>query len=510
MTIIHPDSPAPNDPGSGDDQSRRIARLLSARASGGKSFGELTEAKPLRFRFADLTIEAFVRNHYDGEMVRSGGAPLLVMRAHITFVPRDTKVFQRILEQGSRYPHTSVCLIPSGRGTPRQNGNAAAGSVVVFSTLMAEDLTSRELDLALRSMVQHFHHLPLELGAADVDPKRRRQLGYRQRESEQQSRHRERTAVKRDRERNGARAPSDKRKKNDKPSAAGALAAINEDLLASSLLALDELVGLSGVKREIEGLVALARLNSARRGEGTSIPFTPHLVFVGNPGTCKTTVAAHLAGAYHALGLIPKRDVRVASRADLVAAYVGQTALKTKALCKRALGGMLFIDEAYGLTDDKNGFGSEAVETLLLEMENNRGNLAVVIAGYPERMKQFLSSNPGLQSRFDRTILFADYTNEELTEIFVRLAAERRLTIAPPAMEVLRDHITRVRRGPDFGNGREARRWLESALEEHARMWVANGSSGDTKLGELGPEAIVRGFERVSPPAPPVRSIGYL
>jgi len=509
MTIIHPDRPTPNDPGSSDDPSRRITRLLSARASGGKSFGELTEATPLRFRFADLAIEAFVRNHYDGEMVRSGGAPLLVMRAHITFVPRDTRVYQRILEQGSRYPYTSVCLIPSRRGTPRQNGNAA-GSVVVYSTLMAEHLTSRELDLALRSMVQHFHHLPLELGAADVDPKRRKLLGAPQRESNQESEHRERTAEDRDREHTEVRAPSDKKGKNDKPSAAGGPAAIDEDSLASSLLALDELVGLSGVKREIEGLVALARLNAARRGEGTSIPFTPHLVFVGNPGTCKTTVAAHLAGVYHALGLIPKKDVRVASRADLVAAYVGQTALKTKALCQRALGGMLFIDEAYGLTEDKDGFGSEAVEALLLEMENNRGNLAVVIAGYPERMKQFLSSNPGLQSRFDRTIQFADYTNEELTEIFVRLAAARRLTITPPAMEVLRDHITRVRRGPDFGNGREARRWLESALEEHARMWVANGSSSDTKLGELGPEAIIRGFERVSPPAPPARRIGYL
>jgi SpoVK/Ycf46/Vps4 family AAA+-type ATPase len=434
------------------------------------------------------------------------------MRAHITFVPRDTKVYQRILEQGSRYPYTSVCLIPSRRGTPRQDENAAAGSVVVYSALMAEDLTSRELDLALRSMVQHFHHLPLELGAADVDPKRRKLLGARQRERNQESKNPERTAVGRDRERTEARTPSDEKGTNDKPSAAGRLATIDEDSLASSLLALDELVGLSGVKREIEGLVALARLNSARRGEGASFPFTPHLVFVGNPGTCKTTVAAHLAGVYHALGLIPKKDVKVASRADLVAAYVGQTALKTKALCQKALGGMLFIDEAYGLTEDKDGFGNEAVEALLLEMENHRGNLAVVIAGYPERMTQFLSSNPGLQSRFDRTILFADYTNEELTEIFVRLAAARRLTITPPAMEVLRDHITRVRRGPDFGNGREARRWLESALEEHARMWVANGSIDDSKLGELGPEAIIRGFERVSPPppAPTARRIGYL
>ena len=288
--------------------------------------------------------------------------------------------------------------------------------------------------------------------------------------------------------------------------------AIDEDRLAESLRGLNELIGLESVKKEIEGLVAVTKYNITRGESGLATPpFAPHLVFVGNPGTAKTTVASHVARIYHALGLLEKEQVKVVSRVDLVAGFTGQTAIKTKEVFDAAMGGVLFIDEAYSLTDENDGFGLEAVQTILLEMENNRGRIAVFLAGYPDRMKQFIESNPGLQSRFDRTISFADYSNSELEEIYLYLAKAQDFVLEDEARSVLSKRIETIRRSRDFGNGREARRWLEAAIEEQARMWLAAGADNDGDgLRVLSVEAVTAGLDRFRSNYTAKSRVGYI
>ena len=475
------------EPESYDELSKRIHDLLTDRAAGGTVTGSLDEDDPLTFNYADMLVTAHLRHHYDGFRVREGGTILLVMNALITQAPRDLRTLTCILDNSSRYPYTSISLGQSRRDS------TSAGWINVYSSLVAETVTEQQLDLALRSMVQHYHRLPLELGAPSVDLGRRRKVMERRRRERLEAEKESKTTV-------------------AEPAPAESSSSIDETGLSKALGDLDQLIGLQSVKREVNGLVAVTKFNLTREASGLKTPpFAPHLVFVGNPGTAKTTVASHVARIYHSLGLLEKEHVKVVSRADLVAGYVGQTAIKTKDVCEAAMGGMLFIDEAYSLTDGRDEFGIEAIQTLLLEMENNRGRLAVVIAGYPERMSEFLRSNPGLQSRFDRTIAFPDYSNSELVEIYLHLASRQDLVLGDEARTVLAERIGSFRRGRDFGNGREARRWLEAAVEEHARTWVATGGDDESALKVLPAAAVAAGLDRFTIQATPQKSrVGYI
>ncbi len=236
-----------------------------------------------------------------------------------------------------------------------------------------------------------------------------------------------------------------------------------EELLAE----LDALTGLKNVKAEIHRQAAVLRIEGLRKKAGLETPtITRHLVFNGNPGTGKTTVARLVAGIYRALGLLTKGQLVEVDRSELVAGYLGQTAAKTAEVVKSAEGGVLFIDEAYSLTGDQ--YGKEAIDTLVKEMEDKRDDLVVIVAGYPLPMQIFIGENPGLESRFRTTIDFADYTDDELAEIFAGMAKAADYDAGDDVVARLREILEGVERGPSFGNARFVRNLLEAAIGHHA------------------------------------------
>ena len=258
--------------------------------------------------------------------------------------------------------------------------------------------------------------------------------------------------------------------------------------LAALLAQLDALTGLASVKADIRQLIDLTLVDQKRRAAGLPVAqVSRHLIFTGNPGTGKTTVARLIAQLYAAIGVLPTGQLVEVTRTDLVAGYVGQTAIKTTNAMKRALGGVLFIDEAYALTRSAgtgNDFGQEAIDTLVQLMEDHRDKLVVIAAGYPKEMTQFTHANPGLPSRFPHTIHFPDYTTDELITIFQAICTHNRYQPTPAALTALRRHLANTPRTPGFGNGRLIRNTFEAALPRQASRII---TTNDPDLATLTP-----------------------
>jgi SpoVK/Ycf46/Vps4 family AAA+-type ATPase len=248
---------------------------------------------------------------------------------------------------------------------------------------------------------------------------------------------------------------------------------IDEELLKQALATLHHLIGLENVKNEIDELVKLVRFYR-EIGKDVRQSFSLHAVFTGNPGTGKTTVARILAQIYKALGILERGNLVECDRQALVGAYVGQTAIKTSELINKAQGGVLFIDEAYALSEGgENDFGKEAIETLLKRMEDQRGDFIVIVAGYTDNMRQFLESNPGLRSRFDRELHFNDYTAEQLYQIAMKLLQGNSIVPDTKAADHLKNYLVALyeARNKYFGNARNVRKVIEEIIKnQHLRL----------------------------------------
>ena len=240
-----------------------------------------------------------------------------------------------------------------------------------------------------------------------------------------------------------------------------------EDLKAE----LDSYIGLEAVKQEVRNLINMVTVHQMREKNGLpNTDLSLHMVFSGNPGTGKTTIARIMARIYHSLGILSKGQLVEVDRSGLVAGYVGQTALKTSKVIEKAMGGVLFIDEAYALNGgSENDFGQEAIDTILKAMEDHRDDLVVIVAGYDDLMEEFIHSNPGLESRFNRFLHFEDYTEDEMMGIFAMQCKKGCYTVAKDAEEQVRIFIREENDGGiSFGNGRGVRNLFEKILVQQA------------------------------------------
>ena len=261
-----------------------------------------------------------------------------------------------------------------------------------------------------------------------------------------------------------------------------------EELLAE----LDGLVGLAPVKAEVKLVTNLLRIEKLRSERGLKVvEHSRHLVFTGNPGTGKTTVARLLAQIYRTLGVVAKGQLVETDRSGLVAGYIGQTSIKVKEVFTRALGGVLLIDEAHALARGQDrDFGHEAIDMIVKLMEDHRDDVVLIVAGYPDEMATFLDANPGLRSRFPKTIYFDDYSNEELLKIFEGMAAKSHYTPTDAAKAKVLDYVAARPRDRGFGNARLVRNLFEASVSAQATRVVELGDVSDQVLVTLEAEDI--------------------
>ena len=254
---------------------------------------------------------------------------------------------------------------------------------------------------------------------------------------------------------------------------------------------LNELVGLDKLKKDVEELINLMKLQKMREERGMkSVDISKHLVFSGNPGTGKTTVARILAKLYKQAGILSKGQLVEVDRSGLVAGYVGQTAIKTAEKIQEAMGGILFIDEAYALVKEGQDYGQEAIDTILKAMEDNREDFVVIVAGYPDLMETFINSNPGLRSRFNKYFFFEDYSAEELKKIFDIYLKKNDYTLSDEARVIVEKHLEDMVKNKDsnFANAREVRNYFEKIVNRQASRAVNITDATNEELGLITPD----------------------
>ena len=278
----------------------------------------------------------------------------------------------------------------------------------------------------------------------------------------------------------------------------------SEPTLEELLAELDGLCGLEQVKLDVKSLINLVKVRRLREEAGLPVPpMSLHLVFLGNPGTGKTTVARLLARLYHAIGVLPKGQLVEVDRSGLVAGFVGQTALKTQEVIQKAIGGVLFIDEAYALVNQDNGndFGREVIEVLLKNMEDHRKDLVVIVAGYSQLMEKFIHSNPGLESRFNKYFYFEDYDGAQLFTILQSMCVKNGYVLTPEGEALARRELMALYedRDENFGNARDVRNLFEQAVARQSDRVARLEAPTREQLMALRPEDLAEPGDASSP-----------